>query len=91
MKTLSLTQARNQLLRLAEEIDRDPSVVVEVHKRGKRVMVLLSADLYEALVETLDLAGDPAAVAALRRSIRDIEEGKGIPWNRVRGRLGLNA
>ncbi len=34
MKTLSLTEARNNLLRLAEEIERDPSVVVEVRVPG---------------------------------------------------------
>lgn len=88
---MSLTDARNGLLRLAEQIERDPSVVVEVQKRGKRVMTVMSASLYEALVETLELLEDPSLSGKLRRAIREIEAGKGIPWQVARKRLGLDA
>lgn len=91
MKTLSLTQARNTLLRLAEEIDRDPSVVVEVRKRGRRVLTVMSANLYEALLETLEILEDASLAHRLRRAIREIEAGKGIPWTVARKRLGLDA
>ena len=42
METMTLTQARNELLKVAEEMERRPDHVVEVVKRGKKVMTLLS-------------------------------------------------
>lgn len=50
MKTMTLTEARNQLLKVAEEMERRPDQVIEIVKRGKKVMTLLSADVYEAIV-----------------------------------------
>ena len=55
MKTMTLTEARNQLLKVAEEMERRPDQVVGIVKRGKKVMTLLSTEVYEALVETLEI------------------------------------
>jgi len=89
MKTMTLTEARNQLLKVAEEMERSPDEVVEVTKRGKRVMTLLSADVYAAIVETLEVVEDEKAFAKLRRAMSEIEKGQGIPWSTVRKKLGL--
>lgn len=89
MKTLSLTDTRNRLLKLADELKREPGTVVEVMKRGKPVMTLISSDLYEALLETLEILGEESTVARLRRALKEIERGKGIPWAAAKRRLGL--
>jgi len=90
MKTMTLTEARNQLLKVAEEMERSPDQVVEVVKRGKKVMALLSAEVYEAIVETLEVMADEAAFAKLRRAVREIEAGKGMSWSEAREELGLS-
>jgi prevent-host-death family protein len=90
MKTMTLTEARNQLLKVAEEMERRPDQVVEVVKRGKKVMTLLSAEVYDAIVETLEVIGDEAAFAKLRRALREIEAGKGMSWRDAREELGLS-
>ena len=89
MKTMTLTQARNQLLKLADEMERRPDEVVEVMKRGKKVMTLLSADVYAAIVETLEIVADEKAFAKLRRAMSEIEKGRGVPWSTARRKLGL--
>ncbi len=74
MTTLSLADARANLSRLIES-------AVTTHERfdvtrnGDRVAVLLSADDYDALLETLDILSDPVEVAALRQGIADLEDG----------------
>ena len=90
MKTMTLTEARNQLLKVAEEMERRPDQVVEIVKRGKKVMTLVSAEVYEAIVETLEVVGDEAAFAKLRRALREIEAGKGMSWSDAREELGLS-
>jgi PHD/YefM family antitoxin component YafN of YafNO toxin-antitoxin module len=89
MKTMTLTEARNQLLKVADEMQRRPDEVVEVMKRGKRVMTLLSAEVYAAIIETLEVVADEKAFAKLRRAMTEIEEGKGLPWSTARRKLGL--
>lgn len=86
MKTMTLTQARNQLLKVAEEMERRPDQVVQVLKRGKKVMTLLSAEVYDAIVETLEVVADQPAYAKLRRAVKEIEAGKGTSWSAARGR-----
>jgi len=91
MRSLSLTETRNQLLQLADQLEREPGLVVEVTKRGRRVMTLLAAKHYEALLETLEVLGDAAAMGSLRRARKEIAAGKGIPWRKARAGLGLGS
>jgi prevent-host-death family protein len=87
MTTMTLTKARNQLLKLAAEIEQNPSTVVEVVKRGKPVLTLMSPGLYDSLTETLELLSDATACAKLREALAQIERGKGIPWKTAKERL----
>jgi len=91
MKNMTLTEARSRLLRLAQEIEDHPDTVVEVRKRGKPVLALLSAEFYESLIETLEVLGDDSQAARLRQALHEIEKGQGIPWKTAKRRLGLEA
>ena len=51
---------------------------------------MLSAEVYEAIVETLVVVADEAAFAKLRRAVREIEAGKGMSWSEAREELGLS-
>jgi hypothetical protein len=46
-------------------------------------------ELYQSIAETLEIMGDEDLMAALRKSIKEAEEGKIIPWARVKKELGL--
>jgi PHD/YefM family antitoxin component YafN of YafNO toxin-antitoxin module len=90
MKTMTLTEARNQLLRVAEEMERRPDVVVEVVKRGRKVMTLVSAEVYAAIVETLEIVAEERTFQKLRRAVTEIEAGQAVPWSTARRKLGLS-
>jgi len=53
-------------------------------------MTLMSSELYDTLVETLDVMADPSAVEALRGSLLDIRAGRLRTLDDVAARLGLN-
>jgi len=89
MKTMTVTQARNQLLRVAEEMERSPDEIVEVVKRGKKVMTLVSSEVYDALIETLEIVADEATLSKLRRALQEIEKGKGMSWSEAKKKLRL--
>ena len=87
MKSMTLTEARTKLLDLAKKMERDPSLIVEVVKRGRRVLTMMPAELYEAILETLEVLSDEDAATQLRRALREIDAGKGIRWEAAKRKL----
>ena len=57
-------------------------------RRGKPVLAIMTWEDYQAILETLEILGDNDAVEQLRRSIKEVKEGKQISWKEAKGRLG---
>lgn len=87
-RAIPITQARHELSRLPEEFAADnASDAIAITRRGKPVLAILPWDLYDSLVETLEILGDDDLMAALRRSIKEMESEELIPWTEVRSTL----
>lgn len=87
-RAIPITQARHELSRLPEEFATDDtSDAIAITRRGKPVLAVLPWDLYDSLVETLEILGDEDLMAALRQSIKEMESGELIPWDEVRSAL----
>ncbi len=87
---IPIIEARNKLTSFPEKFERDPeSGAVAVTRRGRPVLAIVSWDLYESIIETLEILGDEKAMAALRQGIREAARGRSIPWAKARTRLGL--
>lgn len=68
--TYSVTQAQTNLPRLIKEAADEGSIAITRHK--ETVAYLISRGRMDAIMETLDLLGNPAAMKALQ----DYETGK---------------
>ena len=88
MKDIPITEARHELTSLPERLAAKPGAVA-VTRRGKPVLAIMPWELYESIVETLEIMGDKDLMAAVRQGIKEIEEGKTIPWEQVKKDLGL--
>lgn len=75
MPTLSLAEARANLSKLVESAVTTHERF-EVTRNGDRVAVLLAADDYDALLETLDILSNPDEVEAIRAGLADLESGQ---------------
>ena len=87
LKDLPIAEARHVLTELPERLQASHDTVT-VTRRGKPVLAILSWEEYEALVETLEVLGDPVLMADLRQGIKEAEAGKGIPWTQAKRKLG---
>ena len=76
MTEMPLMTMRQRLTGLNRELQKSPGTVVRVTHRGKPALAVMSAELYDSIVETLDVMSDPEAVEALRGSLADIESGR---------------
>lgn len=87
--TLSMAEARAQFTQILGQFEKEPELVVQVTRHGRPVMAVLSWERYESLIETLAVMSDPALMAAIRASERDIANGRTRDWAAVKADLGL--
>ena len=75
MKTVSYTDARNQLASLIESAseDREP---VTITRNGAAAVVLMDAEEYSMMVETMHLLSSPANAKRLAKGITEFTSGK---------------
>ena len=89
-RSMPIIEARRRLTTLPEDFKREPEAgAVAVTRRGKPVLAVIPWELYESIIETMEIMGDAKLMAALRRGIIEIQEERGIPWKQAREKLGL--
>lgn len=86
INTVTLKELRPELPKVIKRIDGRLDRYV-VTKRGKPVIVMLSIDDYESLMETLDILADPRAMSGLREGEKDIKKGRTRSWQEIKRSL----
>ena len=85
---MPIIKARDRLTSLPEELEQEPGAIA-VTRRGEPVLAILPWELYESIVETLEILSDEVLMAALRRSIKEAEEDRAVSWEKAREELSL--
>lgn len=88
-QTMTISAARERLTRLPEDFAQGGAKSIAVTRRGEPVLAVMPWELYESIVETLEILGDEEMMAALRRSIEEIRARRGRTSDELRRRLGL--
>lgn len=84
---LSIIEARSRITSLPEDLAENPGAVV-VTRRGTPVLAILPWDMYESIVETLEILGDAELTASLRQSLKEASEANAILWNEAKKDMG---
>lgn len=74
MTTAPLAEARAQLSRMVDEAVRTHQRV-EITRNGRREAVLLSAEDYDILIETLDVLSDDELVRDIHEAMEEARRG----------------
>jgi antitoxin YefM len=90
MTTVPLTEAKAKLNELVEEVVTMHEQVT-ITRRGKPVAILVSADEWESLRETLFWQGVPGIHEDIAEARRELAAGGGYDEAAVRAELGLPA
>jgi antitoxin YefM len=85
-RTVTLKELRPSLPEIVDSIDKNMDRYV-VTRHGKPVIVMLSIEDYEALIETLDILADPEAKKGIRQGIRDAGQGRTRSWKEIKDSL----
>ncbi len=75
MKTLPLSDAKNRLSRIVDEVtERDERVMIT--RNGHPAAVVISPDEFESWQATIDILSDPDLMAQLQRSKKAMRRAK---------------
>jgi len=86
VEDVGISNARSRLTRLPEEVSRRNSVM-RITSNRQPVLALLSWELFDAMVETLELLADTELMAMLAKSEGEIQKGKAISWEDAKAEL----
>lgn len=87
---MPIVEARNKLTSLPEQFEQQPeNDVVMVTRRGQPVLAIMPWELYDSLMETLEIMSDEELMAQLRQSIKQAAAGETISWEMVKKELDL--
>jgi len=88
--TLTITEARKELLTLPERFTEDKDLKsIIITKRGAPVFDVVPHGYIETIVETLEIMSDPDQLEALKQSVKDVENGRLFTTEEVEEKLGL--
>ncbi len=86
---MSIVNARAKLTQLPEILSEDNRAVA-LTRHGKPVLALMPWELFQSIMETMEIMGDPEMMDALRQGIKDVQEGNVVPLEQVKSELGLD-
>ncbi|MBW2171598.1 MAG: type II toxin-antitoxin system Phd/YefM family antitoxin [Deltaproteobacteria bacterium] len=87
MKKITITEARNRFMRLPDEAAKHE--ILAVTRKNKEVLAVMSWELYEGLLETLEILSDAALMRQLKKGIEDVKAGRTHSLQEAYERLGL--
>lgn len=88
MREIPIAKARDELTSLPEQLAEKLDTVA-LTRGGKPVLAVMPWELYESVIETLEIMGDKELIVSLKQSIQEVAEGKTIPWEQVKKELNL--
>jgi PHD/YefM family antitoxin component YafN of YafNO toxin-antitoxin module len=77
-------------------LDRLPELLAEENRAvaltrpGKPVLAVMRWDLFESVIETLEIMGDPDMMASIGRGIADADENLLITMEQLKAELGID-
>ncbi len=86
--SMTLKAVRNKLARLRRQVN-DSQTVIPVSQRGRPVMALMSWDLFESLVDTIEIMSDPKLMAQINQSEKDVVEGRTVPLDEIMAEFNI--
>ena len=87
MHSIPITEARNKFMRLPDQAAKDQ--IIAVTRRNKEVMAVMSWEMYEGLLETLEVLSDRELMNNLRKGAEDVKAGRTHSLSEAYERLGL--
>ena len=87
MQSMPITEARKKFMKLPDQAAGHQ--VIAVTRRNREVMAVMSWEMYEGLLETIEVLSDGELMNNVRKGVEDIKAGRIRSLSEAYERLGL--
>ena len=87
--TISISEARKNIFDLANEVQK-PGIYYTFTEKGRPKAVLLSAEEFDSLKETMEILSDPKIMADIRKAEEEYAKGDYISWAEMKKELSVS-
>ena len=84
MATLTATEARNHFAELLKDVENE---VVQITQHNKPAAAVMSWEIYESMLETLEILSDPETLNRFQQGVADMTAGRLTDWEVVKQRI----
>ncbi|KKS31871.1 MAG: Prevent-host-death family protein [Candidatus Amesbacteria bacterium GW2011_GWA2_42_12] len=85
-KTLSITKAREDLFKIAEQVQK-PNNFYTLSIEGEPKVVMMSYDEFDSMRETMEILSDPDIMKNIKKAEDEYEKGEYITWQEMKKEL----
>lgn len=85
--TLPISEARKRIFQIAEAVQK-PGTRFIFTEKGIPKTVLISAEEYDSLMETMEILSDSKALSKIKKVEHEFEKGKYVSWDKAKEFLG---
>lgn len=86
--TLSISEARKKIFKIAEETQK-PGNYYTFTENGRPKVVLMSAEEFDSLMETMEILSEPKIMANIEKAEEEYKKGEYITWDEMKKELGF--
>lgn len=86
--TLPISEARKTIFKIAEETQK-PGNYYTLTENGRPKVVLMSAEEFDSLMETMEILSDPKIMANIEKAEEEYKRGEYITWDEMKKELGF--
>lgn len=87
-KTLSITKARQDLFKIAEQVQK-PNNFYTLSVEGEPKVVMMSFDEFDSMMETLEILSDPDIMDNIKKAEEEYENGEYVSWQEMKRELAV--
>lgn len=87
-KTISITEGRKNLFKIAEEVQK-PDTYYSLTVDGKSQLILMSQDEFDAIMNTMDVLNDAPLLEELNNIEKEIKKGEYHTLDEIKREFGF--
>lgn len=87
--TISISEARKRIFELAEEVQK-PDTYYILTEKGRSKAVLMSAEEFDSIMETIDILSDPVILDSIKKAEEEYRKGEYKTWDELKIELGMD-
>jgi len=86
--TISISEARKRIFEIAEEVQK-PDKYYTLTEKGRAKAVLMSADQFNSIMQTIDILSDPNILENIKTAENEYKKGEYIAWEDLKKEIGF--